>query len=222
MPAPIRRPRQDPRTPTCDLRGAAVPAFPASTILGYPRIGRRRELKRALEAYWDGRSTRGDLDAVGSDLRERAWRRLADHGLGGIPSNTFSTYDQVLDTAVMLGAIPSRYRAHPDPYFAMARGAQGIAPLRMTKWFNTNYHYIVPEIGPDTTFRLDASKPLAEVAQARRIGVETRPVFVGPVTFLLLSDAANLDRLPDVLTGYERLLALLAAEGVAWVQLDEP
>ena len=199
-----------------------MPAFPASTILGYPRIGRRRELKRALEAYWDGRSTREDLDAVGSQLRERAWRRLADHGLGGIPSNTFSNYDQVLDMAVLLGAIPARYRDRPDPYFAMARGEQGIAPLRMTKWFNTNYHYIVPEIGPDTAFRLDASKPLAEIAQARRIGVETRPVFVGPVTFLLLSDAANLDRLPDVLAEYERLLGLLAAEGVAWVQLDEP
>jgi 5-methyltetrahydropteroyltriglutamate--homocysteine methyltransferase len=199
-----------------------VPAFPASTVLGYPRIGPRRELKRALEAYWDGRATRADLDAVGADLRERTWRRLAARGLDGLPSNTFSDYDQVLDTVLLLGAVPERYRDQADPYFAMARGGPGIAPLRMTKWFNTNYHYIVPEIGPDTRFRLDATKPLAEVAEARRLGYETRPVFVGPVTFLLLSDAANLDRLPDVLAQYERLLAELAAAGVAWVQLDEP
>jgi 5-methyltetrahydropteroyltriglutamate--homocysteine methyltransferase len=201
-----------------------VPAFPATTVLGYPRIGPRRELKRALEAYWDGRTTRADLDAVGAGLREQAWRRLADLGLRGVPSNTFSHYDQVLDTAVLLGAVPDRYRDQPDPYFAMARGNAAVAPLRMTKWFNTNYHYIVPEIGPDTSFRLDASKPLAEVAQARALGIETRPVVVGPVTFLLLAESAGapLDRLPDVVAEYERLLAALAAEGVAWVQLDEP
>jgi 5-methyltetrahydropteroyltriglutamate--homocysteine methyltransferase len=204
-----------------------LPAFPASTVLGYPRIGPRRELKRALEAYWDGRATRADLDATGRDLRARTWQRLADLGLDGLPSNTFSHYDQVLDTVMLLGAVPGRYRDQPDPYFAMARGSAGVAPLRMTKWFNTNYHYIVPEIGPDTAFRLDAAKPLAEIAEARRLGYETRPVVIGPVTFLLLSEGAEpgftpLDRLPDVLAEYERLLAAFAAEGVAWVQLDEP
>ncbi|MBF8192501.1 5-methyltetrahydropteroyltriglutamate--homocysteine S-methyltransferase [Nonomuraea sp. K274] len=197
-----------------------MPSFPKSTVLGYPRIGPRRELKRALESYWDGRSSRAELDRTGAELRERTWRRLAELGLEGLPSNTFSLYDHVLDTAVLLGAVPARYRDADDPYFAMARGTEGLAPLRMTKWFDTNYHYIVPEIGPDTAFKLDAAKPLAEVREARALGFETRPVVVGPVTFLLLAGA--LDRLDDVLGCYEELLSLLAAEGVAWVQLDEP
>ncbi|NRQ34833.1 5-methyltetrahydropteroyltriglutamate--homocysteine S-methyltransferase [Nonomuraea sp. NN258] len=194
--------------------------FPQSTVLGYPRIGPRRELKRALESYWEGRSTRAELERAGAELRELTWRRLAGLGLAGLPSNTFSLYDHVLDTAVLLGAVPERYREAADPYFAMARGTEGLAPLRMTKWFDTNYHYIVPEIGPDTVFKLDAAKPLAEVREARALGFETRPVVVGPVTFLLLAGA--LDRLDDVLGPYEELLAALAAEGVEWVQLDEP
>ncbi|TDD47297.1 5-methyltetrahydropteroyltriglutamate--homocysteine S-methyltransferase [Nonomuraea terrae] len=194
--------------------------FPQSTVLGYPRIGPRRELKRALESYWDGRSGRAELERTGAELRARTWRRLAELGLEGLPSNTFSLYDQVLDTAVMLGAVPERYRAAEDPYFAMARGTEGLAPLRMTKWFDTNYHYIVPEIGPRTVFKLDAGKPLGEVREARALGFETRPVVVGPVTFLLLGSA--LDRLEEVLGCYAELLAALAAEGVAWVQLDEP
>ncbi|MEU0570835.1 5-methyltetrahydropteroyltriglutamate--homocysteine S-methyltransferase, partial [Nonomuraea sp. NPDC005983] len=194
--------------------------FPQSTVLGYPRIGPRRELKRALESYWDGRSTREELEAVGASLREQTWRRLAALGLDGLPSNTFSLYDQVLDTAVLLGAVPARYLEAADPYFAMARGTDGLAPLRMTKWFDTNYHYIVPEITSETVFKLDASKPLGEVRQARELGFETRPVVLGPVTFLLLGSA--LDRLDEVLGCYEELLAALAAEGVAWVQLDEP
>ncbi|TMR92038.1 5-methyltetrahydropteroyltriglutamate--homocysteine S-methyltransferase [Nonomuraea basaltis] len=194
--------------------------FPKSTVLGYPRIGPRRELKRVLESYWDGRATRAELDRAGAEIRDRTWRRLAELGLEGLPSNTFSLYDQVLDTAVLLGAIPERYRAAEDPYFAMARGTEGLAPLRMTKWFDTNYHYIVPEIGPDTVFKLDAGKPLGEVREARALGFETRPVVLGPVTFLLLGSA--LDRLDDVLGCYEELLGALAAEGVEWVQLDEP
>ncbi|GAA0910771.1 5-methyltetrahydropteroyltriglutamate--homocysteine S-methyltransferase [Virgisporangium aurantiacum] len=193
--------------------------FPASTVLGYPRIGPRRELKRALEAYWDGRADRADLDRVGADLRAQAWRTLAGKGLGGLPSNTFSEYDHVLDTAVLLGAVPDRYRDQPDPYFAMARGTAKTPPLRMTKWFNTNYHYIVPELGRN--LRLDATKPLAEIAEARALGHETRPVFVGPVTFLHLA-GADPARLPEVLDEYEKLLSLLAAERVEWVQFDEP
>ncbi|MFD1938908.1 MULTISPECIES: 5-methyltetrahydropteroyltriglutamate--homocysteine S-methyltransferase [Nonomuraea] len=195
-------------------------SFPSSTVLGYPRIGPDRELKRALESYWDGRATRAELERVGAELREQTWRRLAELGLEGLPSNTFSLYDQVLDTAVMVGAVPERYRDAEDPYFAMARGTQGLPPLRMTKWFDTNYHYIVPEIGPGTVFKLDAAKPLGEVRQARALGFETRPVVIGPVTFLLLSNA--LDRLDDVLGCYEELLSALAAEGVAWAQFDEP
>src|SRR5690606_19617957 len=199
-------------------------AFPQSTVLGYPRIGPRRELKHALEAYWDGRSGRDELEATGAAIRAATWRRLAELGLEGLPSNTFSFYDQMLDTAVLLGAVPERYRGAADPYFAMARGTDGLAPLRMTKWFDTNYHYIVPEIGPDTEFALDAAKPLGEVREARELGYETRPVVIGPVTFLLLSadPEAALARLDDVLACYEELLAALAAEDVAWVQLDEP
>ncbi|MEV4164551.1 5-methyltetrahydropteroyltriglutamate--homocysteine S-methyltransferase [Nonomuraea dietziae] len=191
-----------------------------TTVLGYPRIGPNRELKRALESYWDGRITRDELDQVGAGLREETWRRLAELGLDALPSNTFSLYDQVLDTAVMLGAVPERYREAEDPYFAMARGTQGLAPLRMTKWFDTNYHYLVPEISPSTVFRLDASKPVGEVRQARALGFDTRPVVLGPVTFVLLAGA--LERLDEVLGCYEELLSALAAEGVSWVQLDEP
>ncbi len=201
-----------------------------STVLGYPRIGPDRELKRALEAYWDGQIDRPQLEAVGAQLREWTWRRLEALGLAALPSNTFSLYDQVLDTAVLLDAIPERYRAAADPYFAMARGEEGLPPLRMTKWFDTNYHYIVPEIGPDTRFRLVADKPLGEVCQARTLGYATRPVVVGPVTFLLLSQAAPdspagfrpLDRLDDVVEVYAQLLTTLCADGVDWVQLDEP
>ncbi|MEU4511904.1 5-methyltetrahydropteroyltriglutamate--homocysteine S-methyltransferase [Nonomuraea wenchangensis] len=194
--------------------------FPTSTVLGYPRIGPRRELKRALESYWDGRSTRAELERTGAELRARTWHRLAGLGLEGLPSNTFSLYDHVLDTAVLLGAVPERYRQAADPYFAMARGTDGLAPLRMTKWFDTNYHCLVPELGPETTLKLDAAKPLGEIREARALGYETRPVFVGPVTFVLLAGA--LDRLDDVLPLYEQLLGELAAEDVAWAQLDEP
>ncbi|MFC6085866.1 5-methyltetrahydropteroyltriglutamate--homocysteine S-methyltransferase [Sphaerisporangium aureirubrum] len=209
-----------------------ISPFPAATVLGYPRIGRRRELKRALEAYWDGRATAAGLRRAGLDLRRESWTRLAALGLDRPPSNTFSLYDHVLDTAVMLGAVPERYRgpSAEDTYFAMARGTDRVAPLRMTKWFDTNYHYIVPEIGPDTVFAADPGKPVAEVREARELGLSTRPVLVGPVTFLLLAQGvpggarrfAPLDRLPDVLGAYKNVLAALAAEGVDWVQLDEP
>jgi 5-methyltetrahydropteroyltriglutamate--homocysteine methyltransferase len=193
-----------------------------ATILGYPRIGPRRELKRALESYWDGASTADELLATGEQLRAATWSRLAALGLPGIPSNTFSWYDHVLDTAVMVGAVPERYGSGLDGYFAMARGTAGLAPLRMTKWFDTNYHYIVPEISDSTEFRLSPDKPLGEVRQARGLGLGTRPVLLGPVTFLLLAQDSPIHRLPELLPVYAELLALLAAEGVEWVQLDEP
>jgi 5-methyltetrahydropteroyltriglutamate--homocysteine methyltransferase len=203
--------------------------FPASTVLGYPRIGPDRELKHALEAYWAGRIDRPALEETGRRLREQTWRRLAELGLAGLPSNTFSLYDHVLDAAVMVDAVPGRYREAPDPYFAMARGADGIAPLRMTKWFDTNYHYIVPEIGPRTVFRAVPDKPLGELREARALGHDTRPVLLGPVTLLRLAGAepgapagfAPLDRLDDLLDVYAELLAALAGHA-AWVQLDEP
>jgi 5-methyltetrahydropteroyltriglutamate--homocysteine methyltransferase len=207
--------------------------FGASTVLGYPRIGPARELKWALEAYWDGRSDRADLLSEGRRLRAASWRRLAATGLAAVPSNTFSWYDHVLDAAVLVDAVPDRYRVAGDPldaYFAMARGTGDLAPLRMTKWFDTNYHYLVPEIGESTAFRLADDKPVAEVAEARGLGLTTRPVLLGPVTLLLLSQAAPgsrpgfapLDRLPDLVEVYADLLAALAAGGVDWVQLDEP
>lgn len=218
--------------------GLPLPQVPlGATVLGYPRIGPRRELKRALEAYWSGRSDRAHLEETARGLRADTWRRLAELGLGSVPGNTFSYYDQVLDTAVLVDAVPDRYRAlgeGPDgdlrTYFALARGDEGVAPLEMTKWFDTNYHYLVPEIGPDTVFRLAGTKPLDEYREARDLGVETRPVLLGPVSFLLLAKAAPgapagfspLDRLDDLLAVYEELLATLRAERVPWVQLDEP
>ncbi len=210
---------------------------PGATVLGYPRIGPRRELKRALESYWRGRLDADGLDAVAAQLRTDAWRRLAGLGLESVPVNDFSYYDQVLDTAVLVGAIPARYAAVADPldrYFAMARGDGDLAPLEMTKWFDTNYHYLVPEIAPDTAFTLDAAKPLRELAEAvavvEPLGVTARPVVLGPVTFLKLSKAAAdapegfdpLDRLGDLLPLYAQLLAELAGAGAGWVQLDEP
>ncbi|MBO3747667.1 5-methyltetrahydropteroyltriglutamate--homocysteine S-methyltransferase [Streptosporangiaceae bacterium NEAU-GS5] len=202
--------------------------FPRSTVLGYPRIGPRRELKRALESYWDGGISRAELLEIGRSLRADTWRRLAGRGLAGPPSGTFSLYDHVLDTAVRFGATPARYQGE-DAYFAMARGTDGVKPLRMTKWFDTNYHYIVPEIGESSAFRL-ADGALDEIREARALGYETRPVILGPVTLLLLSEASAgapaafrpLDRLDDLLAEYQKLLAAYAAEGVAWVQLDEP
>ncbi|MFF5208260.1 5-methyltetrahydropteroyltriglutamate--homocysteine S-methyltransferase [Streptosporangium sp. NPDC000396] len=200
-----------------------------TTILGYPRIGPDRELKKAVESYWAGGIDSTGLQEAARALRERTWTELRDAGLTGIPSNTFSFYDHVLDTSVMVGAIPDRFTALDglERYFAMARGAQGIAPLEMTKWFNTNYHYLVPEVGPQTRFRLAWEKPLAEYGEARRLGIETRPVLVGPLTYLLLSKSTEasftpLRLLDDLLDVYAELLERLATAGVTEVQLDEP
>ncbi len=213
------------------------PNFGTATVLGYPRIGPDRELKRSLEAYWDGRSGRDELLDTGRRLRAWTWSRLRELGLPAVPANTFSLYDHVLDTALLVDAVPDRYRelSTLDGYFAMARGTGDLAPLPMTKWFDTNYHFIVPEIGTGTPLRLAGdelagAKPLAEVREARALGIESRPVLLGPVTFLLLAQAPAgspagyrpLHRLGDLLDVYAALLARLADEGVAWVQLDEP
>ncbi|WP_116952683.1 5-methyltetrahydropteroyltriglutamate--homocysteine S-methyltransferase [Jiangella endophytica] len=207
---------------------------PLATVPGYPRIGRDRELKRALETYWAGESGRGELDAAARTERERTWRRLAELGLDAVPSNTFSLYDQVLDAVVLAGAVPPRFASLGldglDAYFAMARGTGRVAPLELTKWFDTNYHYLVPEIGPATRLHLDPAKPVSEFREALALGIETRPVLLGPASLLLLSKAADgapsgfapLDRLDDLVAVYALLLTTLAAEGVAWVQLDEP
>jgi len=214
--------------------------FPAATILGYPRIGRRRELKQAVEAHWAGRLAESDLEATAVALRARTRARLTELGLGADDSSipeSFSYYDQVLDLAVAVGAIPSRFDALRErgggiplaAYFAIARGDADRAPLEMTKWFDTNYHYLVPEIGPDTVFSRSGDRFAAQVREARRDGYLTRPVLVGPVTFLALAkpsaDAPDgfrpLDRLDDLLPVYAELLAELVSAGAEWVQLDE-
>ncbi|CRH13857.1 5-methyltetrahydropteroyltriglutamate--homocysteine S-methyltransferase [Mycobacterium tuberculosis] len=201
-----------------------------ATITGSPRIGPRRELKRATEGYWAGRTSRSELEAVAATLRRDTWSALAAAGLDSVPVNTFSYYDQMLDTAVLLGALPPRVSPVSDGldrYFAAARGTDQIAPLEMTKWFDTNYHYLVPEIGPSTTFTLHPGKVLAELKEALGQGIPARPVIIGPITFLLLSKAvdgagAPIERLEELVPVYSELLSLLADGGAQWVQFDEP
>ncbi|RXZ47092.1 5-methyltetrahydropteroyltriglutamate--homocysteine S-methyltransferase, partial [Agromyces binzhouensis] len=218
-----------------------APAFPTGTILGYPRIGRRRELKHAVEAFWAGRIDSAELERTAAGLRAATRERLAGLGLGRTDSaipESFSYYDQVLDAAVAVGAIPARFerllgedgRLDLAGYFTVARGEGADAPLEMTKWFDSNYHYLVPEIGPDTAFTAHADALVAQVREAREAGFVTRPVLVGPVTFLLLAKAADgapegfrpIDRLADLVPVYRTLLAELATAGAEWVQLDEP
>ena len=219
----------------------STPAFPGGTILGYPRIGRRRELKRAVEAHWAGTLDEAALEETTAQLRVTTRERLAKLGLGRDDSSipeSFSYYDQVLDTAVAVGALPDRFaglRAADgsiplSAYFTAARGEGDNAPLEMTKWFDTNYHYLVPEIGPETVFSLSSDRFAAQVAEAKAQGFTTRPVVVGPVTFLALSKATDtapdgfspLSRLDDLLPVYVELLAALRTAGAEWVQLDEP
>ncbi|MGV9884400.1 5-methyltetrahydropteroyltriglutamate--homocysteine S-methyltransferase [Streptomyces sp. NPDC003006] len=206
-----------------------------ATVYGYPRQGQNRELKKAIEGYWKGRVTADALKETAADLRRTNWQQLADTGIHEVPTGDFSYYDHVLDTTVMVGAIPARHRpavdANPlDGYFAMARGTQDVAPLEMTKWFDTNYHYLVPELGPDTAFSADSAKQVTELTEALALGLTARPVLVGPVTYLLLAKSAPgvpadfepltlLDRLLPV---YADVLADLRAAGAEWVQLDEP
>ncbi|MBB5790845.1 5-methyltetrahydropteroyltriglutamate--homocysteine S-methyltransferase [Jiangella mangrovi] len=219
-------------TRTTPDQGTTAPL--GATVPGYPRIGPNRELKRALESYWAGESGREELDAAARAERERTWRRLTALGLDTVPSNTFSLYDQVLDSAVLAGAVPPRFAALGldalGTYLAMARGTSGAAPLEMTKWFDTNYHYLVPEIAPTTRFHLDPTKPVSEYREALALGITTRPVLIGPASLLLLAKPADdapdgfrpFDRLDDLVAVYALLLTTLADEGVAWVQLDEP
>jgi 5-methyltetrahydropteroyltriglutamate--homocysteine methyltransferase len=216
-------------------------AFPTGTILGYPRIGRRRELKKAVEAFWAGRITSHELEATAAELRRVTRERLASLGLGKDDSSipeAFSYYDQVLDAAVTVGAIPTRFQrlvaedgtVDLAGYFTIARGEGQDTPAEMTKWFDSNYHYLVPEIGPETEFHLASDRLVREVAEATTGGYRTRPVIVGPVTFLLLSKPSEgapegynpLDRLDDLLPVYAELIAALTAVGAEWVQLDEP
>nr|WP_320193102.1 5-methyltetrahydropteroyltriglutamate--homocysteine S-methyltransferase [uncultured Desulfobacter sp.] len=202
--------------------------------LGFPRIGDNRELKRALESYWRGETPQTELLETGVRLRKKNWDY--QKGLNYVPVGDFSFYDQVLDTSRMLGNIPARARetcgSALDRYFRTARGQSAddgkdnqIPAGEMTKWFDTNYHYIVPEFDSDTTFCLDAQSLLDQVQEARKAGVRPKPVILGPVTYLFLGKAENFDKknlLKDLLPEYAQLLNLLAAQDIEWVQMDEP
>ncbi|KAF4350285.1 hypothetical protein CsatB_028510 [Cannabis sativa] len=207
----------------------------ASHIVGYPRMGPKRELKFALESFWDGKSSSDDLQKVAADLRVSIWKQMADAGIKYIPSNTFSYYDQVLDTTAMLGAVPSRYGWNGgeigfDVYFSMARGNATVPAMEMTKWFDTNYHYIVPELGPDVKFSYASHKAVQEFKEAKALGLDTVPVLVGPVSYLLLSKPAKgveksfslLSLIGNILPVYKEVVAELKAAGATWIQFDEP
>ncbi|MFE1150970.1 5-methyltetrahydropteroyltriglutamate--homocysteine S-methyltransferase [Streptomyces albidoflavus] len=217
------------------MTAKSAAAAARSTVYGYPRQGQHRELKKAVEGYWKGRHGADALKETAAELRRANWAQLAEAGIDEVPTGDFSYYDHVLDTSVMVGAVPPRHRAAVDAdplegYFAMARGNQDVAPLEMTKWFDTNYHYLVPELGPDTVFTADSAKQVAELTEALALGHTARPVLVGPVTYLLLAKPAPgvaeefepltlLDRLLPV---YAEVLGDLRAAGAEWVQLDEP
>jgi len=208
-----------------------MPTSIHSANLGFPRIGRYRELKQALENFWSGAIAIGELKKIAAALRARHWFAQARAGIDHIPSNDFSLYDQMLDTAVMLGAVPARF-GHPggpippELYFAMARGRQDAAAMEMTKWFDTNYHYIVPELDKEMQFAFGSSKALDEYNEAKFLGIATRPVLIGPVTFLKLarmrdgSDRWSL--LAKILPLYTQVITALVEAGAEWVQIDEP
>jgi 5-methyltetrahydropteroyltriglutamate--homocysteine methyltransferase len=205
--------------------------------LGMSRIGGRRELKRALESYWKGALSQEAMLEAATSVRKENWDFQASLGVNGIPSNDFSLYDHMLDACCLVGAVPERFARESsgevglESYFAMARGASDASgqthPLEMTKWFDTNYHYLVPELAPSTTFQLSSAKPVSAYLAARELGYETRPVVVGPVTFLSLAkstvrDFNPLELLPQLVAVYRDLLVELRAAGALWVQFDEP
>jgi len=197
--------------------------------LGFPRMGRQRELKFALEGFWTGKRTEKELLDVASTLRERHWKLQQASGIDFIPSNDFSLYDQVLDALVLIGATPERFGNGTitlDRYFAMARNSREQTAMEMTKWFDTNYHYLVPEWSEGIPFKLDTTKLLSEIREARALGIETRPVLIGPLALLLLGKGANgfdpMTLLPKLSKAYQEVLQALVAEGVEWVQVDEP
>jgi 5-methyltetrahydropteroyltriglutamate--homocysteine methyltransferase len=210
-----------------------------ATNLGFPRLGAQRELKWAVEKYWSGKISQAEVENTARLLREKHWKLQVELGLDHIPSNDFSLYDHVLDTTMMVGAIPSRFREDEELsglslYFAMARGLQDraagldIPAMEMTKWFDTNYHYIVPEVLGNQEFRLGVPKAVQEFEEAKSVGIVTRPVLLGPVSFLLLAKMEDghtngqLKLLESLLPIYQETLRLLQRAGAEWVQMDEP
>ena len=205
--------------------------------LGYPRIGSNRELKKACESYWAGKISVDELLAIGATIRKENWQLQVEAGIDLIPSNDFSFYDQVLDLSLTLGVIPKRYQelaktnSTIDLYFAMARGSQkegqDVVAMEMTKWFDTNYHYIVPEFTKDQEFKLFSEKIIDEFKEATILGIATKPVLIGPVTYLLLGKEKEagfhrIDLIDKLLPVYFEILQKLEAENVEWIQFDEP
>lgn len=205
-----------------------------TSVIGFPRVGTLRELKFASEKYFRHEITAQELTGIAADLRHRHWITQVAAGIDFVPCNDFSFYDIVLDTAVLLGIVPKRYRelnvSKLDTYFAMARGYQGesgdVKALAMKKWFNTNYHYIVPEIEDDTVISLDSEKLIGEYEEARKLGIKTKPVVIGPYTMLKLCRYAGSknaeDFADDVAEAYRQLIAECDEENVEWLQFDEP
>ena len=204
-----------------------------SQNLGFPRIGERRELKKATEAYWKGDLDRAGLEATGAELRRSNWAKQQAAGIDLIPSNDFSFYDQVLGLSCLVGNVPARFGwdgsdMNIDVAFDMARGTDGAIACEMTKWFDTNYHYIVPEFTQDTSFKLVGSKIFDEFAEAKAQGIVTKPVMVGPATYLTLgkvtdgSDLNKFDLADSLIDVYVQIAEKLAADGAEWLQIDEP
>jgi 5-methyltetrahydropteroyltriglutamate--homocysteine methyltransferase len=204
--------------------------MPKNYVIGFPRIGEQRELKFALESYWSGKSAFEAVETTAKTLKRRHWAYQQEAGIDLISCNDFSLYDTMLDTAVMLGAIPHRFRDIEDAtqrYFAMARGDETRVAMEMTKWFNTNYHYIVPELGRDDTFALDAKKVLSEYREAKAAGIRPKVNLVGPLTFLFLAKSADesdrFSHFDAVLSVYAELFETLGAlDDELYVQVDEP
>ena len=208
-----------------------------ATNLGFPRIGLNRELKKAVESYWKNQSTQAQLLATGAELRARHWKLQKNAGIDHIPSNDFSFYDQILDLSCMLGCVPQRYgwQGGPidlDTYFAMARGRQAdgadVTAMEMSKWFDTNYHYLVPEFAADQVFQLSSTKIFDEYREAKALGIDTRPVLVGPLTYASIGKeraGATFCRstlVPKLVPVYIDILQRLQNEGAQWIQIDEP
>ena len=203
--------------------------------IGYPRIGPKRELKVALENFWKSDISEAELQTVAKDLRRKNWQTQKENGVDLISSNDFSFYDQVLDTICLLGAIPKRYKwdgkeVSLKTYFAMARGSQtselDVPALEMTKWFDTNYHYLVPELSKDQSFKLSTNKPFEEFKEAKKFGFNTKPIILGPLSFLLLAKGLDgfktINLLDKILPVYKEIIKKLSELGAEWIQIDEP
>ena len=206
-----------------------------SITIGYPRIGPKRELKKALEKFWKREIKEDELQKVAKELREYNWKTQKENGIDLISSNDFSFYDQVLDMACLLGVVPDRYKwdgknVNLETYFAMARGSQtsnlDASALEMTKWFDTNYHYLVPELKKNQVFKISSTKPFDEFNEAKQKGYNTKPILIGPLTFLFLSKTEDgsktINLLDKILPIYKEIIKKLSSEGAEWIQIDEP